>query len=404
MMRNMLRSVYHQVADVPLVGPLARQAAALLRGAPAVQEVAAVTHVTTEMHNTVQEVAAVTRVTTEMHKARYRFVPPSDPGFRWQGDWVPGNDSVMISKRSDARVEWTGSVAGAVLVLVCHPYSGVLRIEAPGHTQVIDNYSWFAFAKAFPLAPTLREGPLGISAIGRNPLARGEEVVLAGLWLPDDGGRGMAAEDPAAFEKLQAQMVDNWMENIRRGGGSVEEVTRLRQAAYLHRWREIAPYARVGSRVLDLGAGFIYDDLLEFLVSQGLDYTAIDIDRRVVESNRANGARFGLGPERFLHGPNTQLKVPDACADLIFASHCIEHSEDLPRTFAELRRASRPGGHIFFAVPTSVDTSSEHIYFFSHSDWIAFTEEHGFEVVNQHIGSTYPETGHDVLIVARMRA
>ncbi len=57
-----------------------------------------------------------------------------------------------------------------------------------------------------------------------------------------------------------------------------------------------------------------------------------------------------------------------------------------------------------FAVPTSVDTSSEHIYFFSHSDWIAFTEEHGFEVVNQHIGSTYPETGHDVLIVARMRA
>jgi FkbM family methyltransferase len=37
-MRNMLRSVYHQVADVPLVGPLARQAAALLRGAPVAVE------------------------------------------------------------------------------------------------------------------------------------------------------------------------------------------------------------------------------------------------------------------------------------------------------------------------------------------------------------------------------
>jgi SAM-dependent methyltransferase len=347
---------------------------------------------------------ALTRVTAGMRKAAYRLVPASDPGFAYEGTWGVGNDDVMIAKRPDASVTWTGPTAGVVLLMVCHPYSGLVRIEAPGHGQVCDNYSWFTYWRAFALAPSVTAGPVRLSSIGRNPLSNGEELVVAGAFLPDPDGAAGPADDPAAFEALQAGMVDNWMDNIRRGGGSVEEVTRLRQAAYLHRWTEILPYAPPGSRVLDLGAGFLFDRLLEFFRDHRLDYTAIDIDSRAVAANQATGARFGLGPERFLHGRNTQLEVPDASADLVFASHCIEHSDDLPRTFAELKRVLRPGGHVFFAVPTSVDASAEHIYFFSHGDWVAFTEEQGFAVVNQHIGSTYPESGHDIVIVARMRS
>jgi hypothetical protein len=275
---------------------------------------------------------AVTRVTTELRKARYRFVPPGDPGFRWHGHWAAGNDGAMISKEPGAYVEWVGPVAGAVPVLMCHPWSGILRIEAPGHAQVIDNYAWFPFAKAFPLAPTLRDGPLRIAAIGRNPLARGDEMVVAGLWLPDDTVTETPADDPAAFEELQARMVDNWMENIRRGGRSMEDVNRQREDAYLHRWAEVLPYAPPGSRVLDLGGGFTFGRLYAFWAGQGFDYTAIDIDRRAVETNRANGPSHGFGAERFLHGRNTQLDVPDGSADLVFASHCIEHSDDLPQT------------------------------------------------------------------------
>jgi SAM-dependent methyltransferase len=344
---------------------------------------------------------ALTRVTTALRKEAHRFVPSDDPRFRFAGQWQSGADGVMISKDPASRVMWTGPVAGAVPVLVCHPFSGVLRFTAPGHAGIVDNYSWFTFLRAFPLAPTLTNGPLEITAIGRNPLAQGQEIVLAGIWLPAEAA-SVTAPDPAAFEELQAQMVDNWMDNIRRGGGSVEEVTHQRQAAYLHRWRETLPYAPPGSRVLDLGAGFLYEALFRFFRDSGFDYTAIDIDRRAVDSNRAAGARFGFGPERFLHGRNTQLDVPDDSADLVFASHCIEHSDDLPKTFKELRRVLRPGGHIFFAVPTTVDPSAEHTYFFSHSDWVAFTEEQGFKVVNQHIGCTYPESGFDLLLVARL--
>jgi SAM-dependent methyltransferase len=347
---------------------------------------------------------AVTRVTPGMRKAHYRFVAASDPGFSYSGAWGTGNDGVMISKAPGAAVTWSGPMQGAIPVLICHPYSGLVRLEASGHAHLTDNYSWFTFARAFPLAPSVQSGPLRITVAGRNPLARGAEVVLAGIWVPrDELATAAPPDDGTAFEELQAQMVDNWMDNIRRGGGSLEDVTRKRQAAYLHRWRETLPYSPPGSRVLDLGAGFLYDALFAFFRDSGFDYTAIDIDRRAVEGNRATGAHFGFGWERFLHGRNTQLDVPDNSADLVFASHCIEHSEDLPQTFSELRRVLRPAGHIFFAVPTTVDTSEEHTYFFSLADWVAFTEEQGFELVNQHIGNTYPETGHDILIVARIR-
>lgn len=347
---------------------------------------------------------AVARVTTQLRKARFRFVGPDDPAFRWHGSWGLGGDGAMISKAPGATVDWTGPTDGAVLVLACHPYSGVLRIAAPGHEHLTDNHSWFPFAKAFPLAPGLRTGPLRISVAGRNPLARGEEAVVVGMWLPDAAAGTTPADDPAAFEALQTQMVDNWMENFRRAGLSMEDVNRQRKDAYLHRWSEVLPYAPRGARVLDLGGGFTFARLFAFWRAQDFDYTAIDIDRRAVEANRANGAAHGFAAERFRQGRNTRLDVPDASMDLVFASHCIEHSDDLPQTFAELRRVLRPGGHAFFAVPASVDRSAEHIHFLCHADWVAFTEEQGFEVVNQHIGSTYPEAGHDVLIVARLRS
>ena len=173
---------------------------------------------------------AITRVTTALRKEAHRFIPSDDSRFRFEGAWQRGGGGVMIAKTPASRVTWTGPVNGAVPVLVCHPFSGVLRVTAPGHAGIVDNYSWFTFLRAYPLAPTLTDGPLDITAIGRNPLAQGQEIVLAGIWLPAEAP-SVPSPNPAAFEALQAQMVDNWMDNIRRGGGSVEEVTRQRHGA-----------------------------------------------------------------------------------------------------------------------------------------------------------------------------
>lgn len=344
---------------------------------------------------------ALARVTAALRKECHRFVPSGDPRFRFEGTWQPGAAGVMISQDPASRVTWTGPVAGAVPVLARHPFSGVVRFEAPGHAAFADNHAWFPSFRAFPLAPTLTSGPLEIAAVGRNPLARGREIVLAGIWLPMEDAPAATA-DPAAFAALQTRMVDDWLEDIRRSGRDVAEVSRAREGAYLRRWAEVLPYAPPGARVLDLGGGFAFPALFAFWHRHGIDYTGIDIDHRAVDANRAKAAAHGMSPERFLQGTNTRLDLPDRSQDLVFSSHCLEHSDDLPRSFAEIRRVLRPEGHMVFAVPAGVDTSPEHSCFFSHDDWVAFTEEQGFAVVNQHIGCTYPESGFDLLLVARL--
>lgn len=344
---------------------------------------------------------ALAPVTVALRKECHRFVPPGDPRFRFEGTWRPGDAGVMIAQDPASRVAWTGPVAGAVPVLARHPFSGVVRFEAPGHAAFADNHASFPSLRAFPLAPTLTTGPLEIAAVGRNPLAQGQEIVLAGIWLPMEAAPAAGA-DPAAYAALQTRMVDDWLEDIRRSGRDVEEVSRARERAYLGRWAEVLPYAPPGTRVLDLGGGFAFPALFAFWHRHGIDYTGIDIDHRVVDANRAKAAEHGLPPERFLQGINTRLDLPDGSQDLVFSSHCLEHTDDLPRSFAEIRRVLRPDGHLVFAVPAGVDTSPEHTYFFSHPDWVAFAEAQGFAVMNQHIGRTYPESGFDLLVVARL--
>lgn len=357
----------------------------------------------------------ITKITPELRKDTYQFVRPTDTRFAWSGDWMVGSDGCVISKSDDATCIWSGVVENVVLALVCHDFSGIISLELGGNFEennrknqyFMDNYSWFSYWKGVYFCQTQPSGRyIRISAVGRNPLSKGEEIVIAGIFIPKSNSEfGDVIENSSPtdqdFEKLQSQMVDNWVRNIVDSGKSVEEVTRNRQAAYLKRWAEILPYIGQKSNVLDIGAGFLFYGLFEFFIKNNINYTAIDIDRRAVESNRENGSRFGFRESNFLHGTNSKLDIESDSHDLIFSSHCIEHSDDLYATFSEIKRVLKKDGILIFAVPTTVDNSAEHMYFFSYQDWITFVSEQDLVVINCHIGSVYPESGHDLVIVAK---
>jgi SAM-dependent methyltransferase len=70
----------------------------------------------------------------------------------------------------------------------------------------------------------------------------------------------------------------------------------------------------------------------------------------------------------------------------------VEHVEDLPGAFAELRRVLRPGGLLAFVVPVydgltgplvrRLDKDPTHIHKWARNQWIGAVQSFGFELVD----------------------
>lgn len=207
--------------------------------------------------------------------------------------------------------------------------------------------------------------------------------------------------DRQTFADRQAAMTSNWYEEVKRREGDVAAYIARRHSAYLDRWKEAGRFIPDGSAVLDLGGGNLFPDLFSYLRSKQIDYHYRDVDPAAVNATRELGRDYGYSGERFQLGFNDELDIADQGTDNIFSSHCIEHSIDLQRTFAELNRVLRPGGNLLMAVPLGWERNPEHPYFFDVALWIALVEDAGFEVRVTQIGKEYPESGHDLFIAAR---
>jgi SAM-dependent methyltransferase len=202
------------------------------------------------------------------------------------------------------------------------------------------------------------------------------------------------------FAQLQAAMTRDWHERLKQSGVNVEEYVKGRERAYQRRWREALVYTEGPSTILDIGGGNIHEGIFGMLRSEGHTYYGIDIDQTIIEANRIRGARHGIPENHFAVGENTSFPFEGIQFDLVFSSHCLEHSLDIKQSFAAIRGVLKPGGVLFFAVPIGWDFSREHLYFMDVDEWIAFTNESGFTVRAHTIGSFYPESGHDLAIVA----
>jgi len=184
-------------------------------------------------------------------------------------------------------------------------------------------------------------------------------------------------------------------EALEQGIDLMEDRTRR----YLHRWREALAHTGDGSCVLDIGAGWMPPEVFELLIGQHrLDYHAFDLDPTTVREIADLMAPAGLSADQFRSGEASSLPF-DKDFELIFSSHCLEHSVDIVATLLEIRRVLREGGHLFMSVPLGFDDSGEHLLFLGPEEWIALLEHLGFDVRAHTIGRVYLETG-DLTILA----
>jgi SAM-dependent methyltransferase len=208
-------------------------------------------------------------------------------------------------------------------------------------------------------------------------------------------------EDRQDFALRQAAMTATWFENVRRAHGDVDKYIATRHEAYLGRWREAARFIKPGDRVLDVGGGNLFPLLVDFLRSKEIDYHYLDIDPDAVAGSRPLLEEYGFNPLNANQGFNDSFAYRDGSFDCVFSSHCIEHSINLPRTFAELNRIIKTGGYLLMAVPFGWEENPEHPYFFEPDQWISLVEDAGFEIRIAQIGREYPETGCDYFIAGK---
>ncbi len=101
-----------------------------------------------------------------------------------------------------------------------------------------------------------------------------------------------------------------------------------------------------GAAMLDVGSGL--GGFAELLARShpGARIIGIDVEPMLVERSRERAARGGLSDRlsyRWMPAEGA-LPVEDACFDIVYAKEAILHVADKPALFAEIRRATRPGG------------------------------------------------------------
>jgi ubiquinone/menaquinone biosynthesis C-methylase UbiE len=97
-----------------------------------------------------------------------------------------------------------------------------------------------------------------------------------------------------------------------------------------------------GLRVLDLGCGTGRHAL--WLASQGARVTAIDFSEGMLAEARQEP--FAEGVTFLQHDLHEPLPFHDGEFDIVVSGLVLEHIQDLPRLFAEIRRVVKPEGRV----------------------------------------------------------
>jgi SAM-dependent methyltransferase len=195
-------------------------------------------------------------------------------------------------------------------------------------------------------------------------------------------------------------MTRTWYNNLLRSGRNVEDYVSKRKSAYLTRWREAGRYIGKTGRVLDVGGGNLYPELLAYFRAMEWDYWYADIGETETRHAAELASGFGFDTAKFSRRLNHELDYAEASFDAVFSSHCIEHSMDLPLTLRQLNRILKPSGQLVVSIPFGWDMQPNHPYFLMENEWLTLIEDAGFRIRAYQIGDEYPETGQDLMIAA----
>lgn len=354
-------------------------------------------------------------------KDDWEFIPFTDPRITLAGQWKHVDGKAIALQTSCAIRVGDLHVPRIMGLFNRHAWSGKITVETATPPWMFwrkgvirdcfDLYSRVPVCEVVPLSRQAEQEPLLIRICSRNPESFGDEVVFRGILIPRvqatiavTADADADAQEQEEFREVQSTMVDRCAEHVMAQGKSLHEHHRERLAAYTKRFSEALTYLTPHTRLLDIGAGYVYPELLSRLMARNIAYWTLDIDERTTEHTRSVFAAHGLDPAQARTGVNTELPYEEASFDAVFSSHCLEHSSDLSRTFAEIRRVLKPGGYLMFAVPFGWDDAEEHVYAMNIDQWLGMTERSGFELMSHHIGRVYDPARHDLFVVASAKS
>lgn len=201
-------------------------------------------------------------------------------------------------------------------------------------------------------------------ACGRPAFLQQVQDLLAGLLTPHSGG------SPSASVVATEQPSDGWSRTAAEWSRPPEERSREHGMFWMaHPWvaqrlnTKISGDPRIGtypyltsllqqrglrlpvSRAASLGSGFggLERELLALAVAERID--GFDLSADAVAAARQGASQAGLSERLHYQICNLeQVQLASGAYDLIVASHCVHHIDDLDRLFSQVRAALKPGG------------------------------------------------------------
>ncbi|MCP4269133.1 MAG: class I SAM-dependent methyltransferase [Candidatus Brocadiaceae bacterium] len=117
---------------------------------------------------------------------------------------------------------------------------------------------------------------------------------------------------------------------------------------YLHKKRYELAAKSISGEVLEIGCGFGYGTNLMAKLNQNGNFTAIDIDKEVIEFAKANNKRDDI---KFVQMDATRLNLKNNSFDSVVTIENIEHVKDYGKYIQEIYRVLKNGGTLFLTTP-----------------------------------------------------
>ena len=159
-----------------------------------------------------------------------------------------------------------------------------------------------------------------------------------------------------------------------KGREAALKIMRKRYRVYL---KDLFP-AGVSGRILDVGCGYA-EIWYRMLRERGLTYYGADLHEDVIEF-MTNLTRE-QGDETYIRqGRLEEIPFPEGFFDVVYASHILEHTVDIARALAELKRILKDNGILIFAVPCGDDDEPAHTHNREKEGWVEDLTAGGFVI------------------------
>ena len=120
--------------------------------------------------------------------------------------------------------------------------------------------------------------------------------------------------------------------------------------------------------MLDIGCGLANVWYEEYVKPEAFAYHCTDVSDEVI-SHMSKLLSENLPGSLARKGQLEALPWEDRSFDVVFASHILEHCQDIGGTFSEIKRVLKTDGVLLFAVPCGYDDEPAHTHNREFEEW-----------------------------------